>query len=82
MAESNASIDRESAEFAELALNSLKESVRQALIEHERLGLLVPGLNQDQSEWISPTEKLDLYPAPKQTRTKAQATEQDAQLGF
>jgi len=69
MAKSNATIDRENAEFAELTLKSLKEAVRRALIDHERSGLLVPGLNQDQIEWISPREKLDLYPAPKQTRT-------------
>jgi len=78
MAKSNASIDRENAEFSELALKSLKEGVRRALVDHERRGLLVPGLNQDQIEWISPREKLNLYPAPKQTRTKTQAAEQDA----
>jgi hypothetical protein len=76
MAKTEAAIDHENAEFAELALKSLKEGVRRALIDHERRGFLVPGLHQDKIEWISPRERLSLYPAPERTRTQTQDAEQ------
>jgi hypothetical protein len=79
MARSNASTDRENAEFAELALESLREGVRRAFIDHERCGFLVTGLRRGEIEWVSPREKLSLYPAPAQTLIETQDAEQGAE---
>lgn len=78
MSKSDVSVEHESAEFAALALESLQEGVRRALIDHERRGFLVPSLCQAQIEWVLPSEKLSLYPAAKQRLGETQDAEQGA----
>lgn len=63
MSKPEPSMERENAEFAALALKSLAEGVRRALIDHEQRGLLVAGWSMTNVEWVAPGESLSLYPA-------------------
>ena len=68
----DADIENQNKEFAEIALKSLQEGVRRALVEHEQHGLLVPDLSNSEIEWVSPGAKLSLYPKPRKTRDTTQ----------
>lgn len=65
MSRRESSVDRESIEFTDVALESLQESVRRALLDHQRRGFLVPVWSTDTVEWVTPSESLALYPAPR-----------------
>ena len=78
MPKPDTSVERQNEEFAALAVESLQEGVRRALIEHERRGCLVPGWSNAQIEWVSPGEKLNLYPVSARDSSGALAAEQGA----
>lgn len=63
MSKPDLTMERENDEFAALALKSLVEGVRRALIDHEQRGQLVAGWSMTNVEWVAPGESLSLYPA-------------------
>lgn len=73
MARPESSIERENAEFAALALESLQEAVRRALVDHGQRGHLVPAWRAVKVEWVAPGEILSQYSAHGQSGAAADA---------
>jgi hypothetical protein len=81
MSKPDPTMERENAEFAALALKSLAEGVRRALIEHEQRGQLVAGWSMANVEWVAPGESLSLYPAGDRSGAAANAVQGGATDG-
>ena len=61
------------AEFTAVALESLTEAVRRALIEHMRHGRKVPEWNGSAVVWVDPGQHLHTFPVPRE-RTQKRST--------
>ena len=65
MPEPESPVDLENAQFAEIALESLREGVRRALLDHQRRGQMVPVWSAGTIKWVAPAESLALHPVPR-----------------
>ena len=78
MARPELSVEHKNAEFAGLAVKSLQEAVRRALVGHDQRGHLVPAWRGGNVEWVAPGEILGQYPAEEQDGAAADAEQSAA----
>ena len=76
MANSESNVSAEAVEFASIALASLTEAVRRALVEHKRRGERVPAWNGSRVVWVDPGEHLHKFPACRSKFSVAKGAEQ------
>ncbi len=81
MVRPKSSIERENAKFAALALESLQEAVRRALVDHDKRGHLVPTWRALNVEWVTPKEILSQYSAHRRSGAAADAEQGTAADG-
>ena len=58
------------AEFTKVALESLTEAVRRALVEHMRRGQKVPEWNGSAVVWVDPGQHLHTFPVRRGANSK------------